>query len=439
MEQEVRMQARDANQQGVVLLKAGNLEAAKKKFDRAVELDPMLPDSYKNYGDLYVAAKEYAEAKRYYKKALLIEKQGLFYFLYGNVCFLNDEPHEGLENYNLALSAGYDSDEMLFFMGMAYEHLNDDRMALRYFQKAIFKNPSRTDYKVKKMSVLLRLDMLDEAEKAAEELLLEEPELYDAYHIRTSLFIQRRELDKAEAFAKAASGRFPEDAELYYDYARVVALNQKFDEALVMIKAAKKLKYYESAKPQFMSLEAQVLAESGKIDDAIRCCEERIALEEEEFDAEDRFMLANLYFTKPDYEKALQVSGEIIEENQKDSYYFSALYYRPFCLKKLGKEEQAVHFYEEAVKLYRLATLKQPEALDAYLYRAMCLKDIEKYEEALDVLEFLDGLGSEIAEIHTIRADIYNLTGKRSLAKEEIEKACVIKPQLKAAFEGAAE
>ena len=38
---------------------------------------------------------------------------------------------------------------MFFFMGMAYEHMNDDAMALRYIQKAIAKNPSRLDYKVK--------------------------------------------------------------------------------------------------------------------------------------------------------------------------------------------------------------------------------------------------------------------------------------------------
>ena len=174
MEQELRLQAMDENQQGAALLKAGNLEAARKKFDRAIEIDPMLMDSYKNYGDLYAVSEDYDEAKKYYKKALLIEKQGLLYFLYGNACFLNDEPHEGLENYNLALSAGYDSDEMLFFMGMAYEHLNDDRMALRYFQKAIFKNPSRADYKVKKISVLLRMDMLEEAEEATDQLLLDD-------------------------------------------------------------------------------------------------------------------------------------------------------------------------------------------------------------------------------------------------------------------------
>ena len=83
-----------------------------------------------------------------------MEKVPAVYFLYGNACFMNDEIHEGLEYYNHAISAGYDTDEMMFFMGMAYEHLNDDRMALRYFQRACTKNPSRPDYIIKKIAVL---------------------------------------------------------------------------------------------------------------------------------------------------------------------------------------------------------------------------------------------------------------------------------------------
>jgi len=55
---------------------------------------------------------KYEDAKNSYKKAILIEKNGALYFLYGNACFMNDEVHEGLEYYNLAISSGYDSDEV---------------------------------------------------------------------------------------------------------------------------------------------------------------------------------------------------------------------------------------------------------------------------------------------------------------------------------------
>lgn len=54
---ELRLEAKDLNQQGALLLRVRNIQGAKEKFDKAIELDPMLMDSYKNYGDLYMAEK----------------------------------------------------------------------------------------------------------------------------------------------------------------------------------------------------------------------------------------------------------------------------------------------------------------------------------------------------------------------------------------------
>lgn len=432
---EVTLQAKDINQQGVLLAKAGNIEAAIEKFDRAIELDPMLIDTYKNYGDLFLHLEKYEEAKKYYKKALLIVKNGEIYFQLGNACFMNDEPHEGLENYNLALSSGYDSDEMLFFMGLAYEHLNDDKMALRYVQKALIKNPSRPDYKVKRINIMLRLNMIQEAIAAVDDLIENDPELYDGYHIKTSILLEEKEYEKAIAFAKNATDKFPEDADLMLDYANACALANKFEEAKRIVNTAKNMKYYEDSKSKFALLSAQISAEVGDINEAIKDCDECISLEHEKLDAEARFMRINLALTKPDFETALEHANALINEGSHSSYYFAALYYRPFCQKKMGNDEQAESNFKEAISLYRLATLQDPYLIDAYLYRAMCLKDMEKYDEAIELLEFIENLSDQIAEIYTLRADIYNLTNRTSLAKEELEKAYSIKPELRLAFE----
>ena len=138
---EARLEAQDLNAQGEMLLVAGRIREAGQKFDQAMDICPELPDSYRNYGDLYMSLQEYEKAKNAYRKALCIGKSGRLYFLYGSACFMNDELAEGLENYNRAIHEGYDSDEMMFFMGMAYEHMDDDDMALRYYQKACIKNP----------------------------------------------------------------------------------------------------------------------------------------------------------------------------------------------------------------------------------------------------------------------------------------------------------
>lgn len=433
---EIRIEAQDLNQQGATLLQAGNIEAARAKLEKAIDVDPMLMDSYKNYGDLCMKTGEYQEAKNYYKKAMLIEKQGILHFLYGHACFMNDDMEEGLEHYNMALSAGYDSADVLFFVALAYEHMNDDEMALRYFQKACAKSPARTDFTIKKISCMLRMNMLDTAEEAVDELLITSPELYDAYHMKTHLLAERGAIDEAIAFAEAATKRFPEDVDLMLDYVRVRALNNELDTAMALVDVAKQMKYFDEAKKEFAILEAEIAAEKQDFDYAEKCCEYCIELEDEDFYAsEARFMLMNLKLNKKDYEAVLELASEMIAADKGDLYYFAAVYFKPYSLKQLGRDEEAVKYYKEANMLYRLETLNNPAAIDVYLYRAMCLKDLEEYDKAMELLDFILALNTEIAEVYSLKADIYRSQGRNALADEELEKAYKIKPELRESAE----
>ncbi|MGM9942295.1 MAG: tetratricopeptide repeat protein [Bulleidia sp.] len=427
---ELQIEAKDLNQQAALLMKSGNLDAAKAKLDKAIEIDPMTVESYRNYGDYYMAKNQYQDAKNSYKKAMLIKKDGLFHFLYGNACFMNDEVHEGLEHYNLAISEGYDTDEMMYFTGMAYEHLNDDRMALRFFSKACAKNPSRPDFTFKKIQVMFRLNMVDEAEKALDNMLVTSPELFDIYHLKTHLLLQKKNYTEAVEFAKMASEKFPEDVDLLGDYARAVGMNGDYQTSLKLIEQAKQMKYFEDSKRDILLLEAQVAAESGDSERAIACCDECVSFEEEQIDSEARFMIMNLKLAKKDYSGAFEQASAMISKDSGDLYYYAALYYRAFCAKALGKED-AQKFYSEANSIFRLETLNKPQAVDIYLYRAMCLKDMEQYDKALEMLDFIMGLNVDMAEIHMIRADIYRTIGKNGLANDEMNKAYELKPELK--------
>lgn len=202
-----------------------------------------------------------------------------------------------------------------------------------------------------------------------------------------------------------------------------------------IVRNAKRLKYFEETKARFTLLEAEINAELGNMDEASCKCDECISMETDEQIFEDaRFMRINLALTQNNFEVALQNAEKLIENNAQNSYYFAAIYFRPYCLNKMGKKEEAQKFYKDAISLYRMATLEKPEAIDAYLYRIMCLKDIEDFDAALELLDFLEELSSEIAEVHTLRADIYKTLGKQALVKEELEKAYQLKPELKDVF-----
>ena len=425
--------ARDLAKQAELLVEAGKLDEAEKKLEEAINADPMVVDCYKTYGDLFMAKKQYVDAKNYYKKALLIEKEGYLYYLYGNACFMNNDEHEGLENYNLAISNGFDTDQMMFFMGMAYEHMNDDNNALRYYQRAQQKNPSRPDFQVRKIRVLGRLGETEQALKCSDELISNSPELFDGYHLKNQILMSLNRIDEAVQAAKVAYERFPEDVELFYDYVRAIASKDDYEKALELIGQAKQMKYFADAKRDFIMLEAKLRATKGEYDDAIRCCDECIALENPDdansFDGEARFMKMNLGLVKKDFEQVLKVSEQFVKESKNDTFYYAALYYRAFCTKQLGKDAGAL--YKEAISILRAASLYQPNAIDTYIYRAMALKDTEQYDKALELLDLVSNLGIDVAELHTIRADIYQLQGNAVLEKQELDTAYQMKPELK--------
>lgn len=428
------IEVRDLNNQAEILIRAGKVKEAEAKIKKAIDMDPGFAGSYVSMGNLCMAAKDYKEAKNYYKKAMLIEKRGDLYFAYGNACAMNDDISEAIENYNLAISSGYDSAEMMYFMGMAYDYVNEEDMALRFFDKAVKKDPSNANFIVKKIDTYLRMNELDKALNASENLIRVSPETYDGYHYKTIILLQLKKFDEAVEASKNAAERFPEDVGLMADYARALSQNGRLDDAIVAINSAKEMKYYEASKFQLEFLEAQIYAEKADYDKAVELCNDALSAKDlGEREAEVRFMMLNLCLAKQDFDGAMAESEKIIASGREDMFYYAALYYKPFCLKKLGRLDEAQNSFKEANSIYTMASLQKPAALDIYLYRAMCLKDMEQYDKALEIAEFISTIDDNVAELHVIRAEIYEAEGRKSLADEEKEKAYSIKPVLRPA------
>ena len=56
--------------------------------------------------------------------------------------------------------------------------------------------------------------MMEEAKEAVEELLRNDPELYDGYHMKTAILLEEKKYPEAILCAKEAAERFPDDADL---------------------------------------------------------------------------------------------------------------------------------------------------------------------------------------------------------------------------------
>lgn len=433
---DVRLQVQELIQNGRLLLAAQKPEEAAKVILRAQELDPAYAEGYSAMGAVLMQQKQYRQAKEQFKKALLIDKtQGQTYFDLGNACLMLDEPSECLDNYNRALDAGYDHAEMQFLIALAYEHIDQDDMALRHLTRAILKDPAAAEYKVKKMVILARLNRNAEAMQMAEELIHSAPELYEGYHARTQLLLAQGNYAAAVAKSKEAMERFPEDVGLLLDYARSEALAGNLDLAISLLERAETMPYFEASRQEFMLLRAQIFAQKQNFAQAIAELKACIALDSNGPNVREcRQMLMNMMVLTQNYEGLYEAASVQVEQQSGDEFYRAALYYQALALKQMNRSTEAKEAYRQAIAIYRNETLKRPAQLDAYLYRAMALRDLEDYDKALEVLDLVISLNEKIAEPHTIRADIYRKQGKLAEAKAEEDIVALLKPELKALY-----
>lgn len=413
----------ELNNQGIMLAQKGNLVMARDKFMKTIELDPMFFEGYRNLGVINTQIGNYTDAKINLKKALLIKKDGEAYFQYGTACVLNKETKEGIEYYNMALSLGYDGAEALFYIGMAYEEIHDYLMALRYYRKAIIKDPIHADYQLKEINVLIRMKKFNDAENAINKLIDTNPELYEAYHVKNTFLISQKRIDEAKEQSRLAAERYPEDVELLMDYVNALILSEEYDIAQDLLANAKRLKYYKEFISEMMLLSIELLAKKNEIDKALTECDSFIlSIRDTKLVNRVKYIKMNLLIAKHTYDSAYELAKEFSKNEDEKPYYFGSLYYLGFCLKEMGRVDESQIAFNEAISVYRMWTVLHPDSLDVYIYRAMCLIELGKYDSAMEMLEFVEGVNDEIAEINILKAEIYKSTGCKQLVKEDAER-----------------
>ena len=98
---------------------------------------------------------------------------------------------------------------------------------------------------------------------------------------------------------------------------------------------------------------------------------------------------------------------------------FRSRYFQPLALKMMGRMEEALPLYQEAVSAYRQQSLDMPGNLDAYLLRIMCLRDMEQYEKALELTDYVLQLKPDRAEPRMLRISVLEAMGRTEEAQTE--------------------
>jgi tetratricopeptide (TPR) repeat protein len=92
------------NKLGIAYHQLMQLDAARKRYERAIHLDPKYPEAINNLGTIFYARKQFGKATRYYKRALKLAPDSASIFSnLGTAYFARKKYKEASEAYETAL------------------------------------------------------------------------------------------------------------------------------------------------------------------------------------------------------------------------------------------------------------------------------------------------------------------------------------------------
>jgi len=422
---------REYNNQGLILYSQDKYEEALVYFDKAITEDNRFIDSYINAAQVYIMRDEYDDAVKFLNKALLLDKKcAIVYFHLGNIELLKGNTDEAKELYNKSISFGYDNTQIYINLAADAEENGNFDSALSYYNKVIALDKFNAFAKARKIEINVALKRIPEALKACNNLIETNPDTFEGYHYKFALLTDTGKYAEAEKVLERAITLFPDDEAFFYDKARLLQIRGKNQEALELLE--EKITVNEQNRSALISFKGQLLLSLERVDDAKKIFEEEYSSNE---NSEIAYFLTSIYMAQKEYDKAVECAGKVIDSDNKDNYYYAALYYKAVALKKLEKQAEAREAFNEALLIFRAATSRQPGQIQLYFYRAICHKEIGELEKAFELIDFVLSVDANIAEAHLIKSEIFMEQGKEDEAKKEKELAYSINPDLKGMME----
>lgn len=415
---------RDMLNQGSGLFSLGEYAAARECFEKATVEDPSCTEAYIDIAQTYIMEDKYDKARENLKSAILInKKEAAAYFHLANVEMLDGNRDLAREHYAKALNYGFDSTEIYRNLAADAEELGNYSEALSYYDKIIAKDKMNAYAKIRKTNIFIAMDKYPEALKSSENLMETSPDLPVSYQLKFAILCDMGRFDDAEKVLDRAVEMFPDDGRFDFDRATIYGAKGENDKAIKILDEMEITEYNESA---VLVKKAKLLLSDLKIDEAIEVLEPLYAKTQ---DAEAAYLLSTIFMAKKDYGKAKGYAQELIDKNEFDDYYYSAVYTKAAALVRSGDPE-SVSALREANKIFRAACARNPGYVQFYLYRAVCHKELNELNEAIELLDYIVSVAPQLAEAYYLRGMIFAELGQNEKAASDNEKAVMLKPEI---------
>jgi len=126
-----------ANKAGIAYHQLGDLNNAKKLYERAIKLDKLYPEAYNNLGTVHYAKKSYGNAIKSYERALaLTPKSAAVWTNLGTAYFARKKYPEALRAYQTALEIDPEVFERRGSNGVMLQERSVEEKAMFYYTLA---------------------------------------------------------------------------------------------------------------------------------------------------------------------------------------------------------------------------------------------------------------------------------------------------------------
>lgn len=419
-----RMEAMEMVNKAQLLVNIGNYAAAKPLLADAIRIDPMYVEAYVQQGSFYLLQEKFTDALSSFENALLVDKnKAEVYFHIGNVHLLQDHFSDAVAAFAKAEELGHTSQALVENLAFCYEQLDENGAALSAYTRASLFNPDDPHPRIARISIQMKSGSYDAAKNALEDFILRFPQIAEGYEMMTDVLLQQRELGEAEIFLSNALEAFPGSYALLLQKARVFALAQRPDEALEAIALARLQEGVDEAITDVLDeYEANICIMKNDVDGAIALYQRIISNEKGSTNAPARVAYLNLLNGARRFEELLKATASALKTPEAESSLCMAYALEPFALENLGRLEEAVPLYRNAINKLRRITIEDGTRLDTYMYRSLCYRGLKEYQKALDQLTIYDDMRIESAEICQFKAQLYKEMGNLEGEKAELER-----------------
>lgn len=419
----------DLISKGIALMAAQNYEAAKKEFEKVIELDINCCDAYVHLGNACANLEQFDDALAAFKNALILDaNSGETLYSIANIYLLKDDRLKAVEFYNKAEEAGFRKAELYQLMAVIFFEANDIAQALRNINKAIVEAPFSGELRLFKARAYLADNRYDEALETLEEMQKVLPDAFEAYDLRVQIYSGLGKYDEALSVSEAGCQRFPEDANLAIIKLKLLVEMQKDEEAALLIEKMKKNGQFDKVLKDAAIQESILYLRKQDTDSALKCLQNADA--SLGGDADIVYLILDLYGKCGDYEKTLEAAEVLLQMDPGEFYESTARYFHAHSLDKLGREEEAKAAYRKLTSLLRKATIRNPSFYEAYIYRLLSHTRLGEYDKALELADYIENLYPGLADSYTFRYYIYKEQGDVAKAEEAKNAALKINPGL---------